>query len=97
MDDSGKMGTAARVFNIVGFAGSLRRDSYNRALLREAVKLAPAALHIAIHELDAIPLYNGDVEAAGAPASVVQLRDAIRNADGLLIATPEYSHGVPVY
>ena len=48
-----------------------------------------------IHELDGIPLYNGDIEAAGAPSSVVQLRDAIRQADGLLIATPEYNHGVP--
>jgi chromate reductase len=48
-----------------------------------------------IHELDGIPLYNADVEAAGAPPSVVQLRDAVRQVDGLLIATPEYNHGVP--
>jgi chromate reductase, NAD(P)H dehydrogenase (quinone) len=95
MDDSGSVATVARVFNVVGFAGSLRRGSYNRALLRAAAELAPSALHIVIHELDGIPLYNGDVEAAGAPASVVQLRDAIRKADGLLIATPEYNHGVP--
>ena len=95
MDDSGSVATIARVFNVVGFAGSLRRDSYNRALLRAATELAPSALHIVIHELDGIPLYNGDIEAAGAPRSVVQLRDAIRQADGLLIATPEYNHGVP--
>ena len=95
MDDSGTMVTAARVFNVVGFAGSLRRGSYNRALLRAATELAPSSLHILIHELDGIPLYNGDIEAAGAPPSVVQLRDAIRQADGLLIATPEYNHGVP--
>jgi chromate reductase len=95
MDDSGTMATVARVFNVVGFAGSLRRGSYNRALLRVATELAPPALHIEIHELDGIPLYNGDIEAAGVPESVVQLRDAIRKADGLLIATPEYNHGVP--
>jgi chromate reductase len=95
MDDSGTMGTGARVFNVVGFAGSLRRASYNRALLRAATELAPPTLHIDIHELDGIPLYNGDIEAAGAPPSVAQLRDAIRQADGLLIATPEYNHGVP--
>src|SRR5580765_2995167 len=95
MDDSGNVATIARVFNVVGFAGSLRRDSYNRALLRAATELAPPALHIVIHELDGIPLYNGDIEAAGAPRSVVQLRDAIRQADGLLIATSEYNHGVP--
>jgi chromate reductase len=95
MVDSGTLGVAARVFNVVGFAGSLRRDSYDRALLRAATELAPLGLRIAIHELDGIPLYNGDIEAAGAPPSVVQLRDAIRQADGLLIATPEYNHGVP--
>jgi chromate reductase, NAD(P)H dehydrogenase (quinone) len=89
------MATVASVFNVVGFAGSLRRGSYNRALLRAATEVAPPALHIAIHELDGIPLYNGDIEAAGAPPSVVRLRDAIRQADGLLIATPEYNHGVP--
>ena len=95
MDKSGTMPTVARVFNVVGFAGSLRRGSYNRALLRAATELAPSGLHIAIHELDEIPLYNGDVEAVGAPPSVVELRDSIRQADGLLIATPEYNHGVP--
>jgi chromate reductase len=95
MNESGTMAMVARVFNVVGFAGSLRRDSYNRVLLRTATELAPSALHIAIHELDEIPLYNGDTEAVGVPPSVLQLRDAIRQADGLLIATPEYNHGVP--
>lgn len=95
MNESGTMASVPRVFNVVGFAGSLRRGSYNRALLRAATELAPSALHVVIHELDEIPLYNGDVEAVGFPPSVVQLRDAIRQADGLLIATPEYNHGVP--
>ena len=95
MGDSRKVAAVASVFNVVGFAGSLRRGSYNRALLRAATELAPSALHIVIHELDGIPLYNGDIEAAGTPPSVVQLRDAIRQADGVLIATPEYNHGVP--
>ena len=85
----------APVFNVVAFAGSLRRGSYNRALLREAKELAPPMLHIVIHELDGIPLYNDDIEAAGAPPSVVQLRRAVRESDALLIATPEYNHGVP--
>jgi chromate reductase len=95
MADSRTVATVASVFNVVGFAGSLRRGSYNRALLRAAAELAPPALHIVIHELDRIPLYNGDLEADSAPPSVVQLRDSIRQADGLLIATPEYNHGVP--
>lgn len=51
MDASGTMATVARVFNVVGFAGSLRRGSYNRALLRAATELAPSALHIVIHGL----------------------------------------------
>ena len=95
MAETGTMPTVAHVFNVVGFAGSLRRGSYNRALLRAAMELALPTLHIVIHQLDGIPLHNGDIEAAGAPPSVVQLRDAVRQADGLLIATPEYNHGVP--
>jgi len=86
MGDPGITPNVARVFGVVGCAGSLRRGSYNRALLRAATELAPPALGIVIHELDGIPLYNGDIDAAGAPQSVVQLRDAIRKADGLLIA-----------
>jgi chromate reductase, NAD(P)H dehydrogenase (quinone) len=85
----------APVFNVVGFAGSLRSGSYNRALLRTAKDLAPPSLQIMICELDGIPLYNDDIEAAGAPPSVVRLREAVRESDALLIATPEYNHGVP--
>jgi len=85
----------APMFNVVGFAGSLRSGSYNRALLRTAKDLAPLSLQIMICELDGIPLYNEDVEAAGAPPSVVRLREAVRESDALLIATPEYNHGVP--
>ena len=95
MEDFGTVATFGREFNVAGLAGSLRRGSYNRALLRAATELAPPALHIVIQELDGIPLYNADIEAAGAPESVVQLRDVIRKADGLLIATPEYNYGVP--
>ena len=85
----------APMFNVVGFVGSLRSGSYNRALLRTARDLAPLSLQITICELDGIPLYNEDVEAAGAPPSVVRLREAVRGSDALLIATPEYNHGVP--
>ena len=65
MEDSGRVAAVARAFNVVGFAGSLRRGSCNRALLRAATELAPSALRIVIHELDGIPLYNGDIEAVG--------------------------------
>jgi chromate reductase, NAD(P)H dehydrogenase (quinone) len=95
MTDHATASGEARVYTVVGFAGSLRRGSYNRALLRAAIELAPPQLHIETRELDAVPLYNADVEAAGVPPGVEELRAAVRQADALLIATPEYNHGVP--
>ena len=80
---------------VIGIAGSLRKASYNRSLLRAAQQVAPERLRIEVHELDAVPLYNEDVEAAGVPPGVAELRQAIADADGLLIATPEYNNGIP--
>lgn len=80
---------------ILGVAGSLRRGSLNRALLRAAIKLAPAGLTIDAFDLADVPLYNGDVEAAGDPAGVTAFKSAIRAADAVLFVTPEYNHGVP--
>ncbi|GAM98597.1 NADPH:quinone oxidoreductase [alpha proteobacterium U9-1i] len=81
--------------NVLGIAGSLRKGSLNRALLRTTQKLAPDGMRIAIHDLDDVPLYNGDVEGAGDPPGVVAFKDAIRAADAVLMVTPEYNHGVP--
>jgi len=80
--------------HIVAFAGSLRRNSYNRALLRAAVTVAPPGMRIEILDLADIPLFNADVEAVGDPAPVATLKSAIAAADGILLATPEYLHGV---
>lgn len=80
---------------ILGFAGSLRRASYNRALLEAARQSAPEDMAIEVFDLAAIPLYNGDVEAEGLPEGVRQFKQAIAGADGVLMATPEYNHGVP--
>jgi chromate reductase, NAD(P)H dehydrogenase (quinone) len=80
---------------VLGIAGSLRAASYNRALLRAAQELAPEGMAIRIFELAAIPSYDGDLEARGDPASVVELKQSIRDADALLIATPEYNYGIP--
>ena len=81
---------------ICGIAGSLRAGSYNRALLRAARDLAPDSIKIRIfHRVGEIPLFNQDVEAEGDPEPVSSLKDAIRSADGLLLVTPEYNHGVP--
>ncbi|MCR5879309.1 NADPH-dependent FMN reductase [Phenylobacterium sp. J367] len=86
---------AAETLKILGFAGSLRKGSYNRALIRAAQALAPDGLVIDVHEIDDVPLYNGDVEAEGDPPGVAAFKRAIGAADGVLIATPEYNHGVP--
>ncbi len=80
---------------LVALSGSLRRASLNTALLRAAAGLAPDGVQIALHTLHGIPLYDGDVEAAGIPEAVTTLREAIRAADGLLIATPEYNNSIP--
>ena len=81
---------------IRGIPGSLRRASFNRALLRAAIELAPAGMTIEIFEgMADLPLYNADVEAAGDPEPVTTWKAAIARADALLIATPEYNHGVP--
>jgi len=79
-----------------GLAGSLRKASYNRALLRAALSVAPPGLDIEIFDrLDEIPPYNADVEAAGDPEPVTALKAAIGAADALLVVTPEYNYGVP--
>lgn len=80
---------------ILAFAGSLRRASYNRALLAAAQDLVPAGMRIEIFDLAQIPLYNADIEAQGDPEPVVGFKRAIGAADAVLIATPEYNHGVP--
>jgi chromate reductase, NAD(P)H dehydrogenase (quinone) len=79
---------------ILGLAGSLRRDSYNRALLRAAVDLSPAGVEITtFDQLGALPFYDGDVEALGEPPAVRRLRSAIATADAILLVTPEYNDG----
>jgi chromate reductase len=92
---TGKDGEGVVEMRILGFAGSLRRKSYNRGLIRAAAELAPAGLVVDIVDLAGIPFYNQDVEDAGEPGSVVAFKTAIARADALLVATPEYNHGVP--
>lgn len=81
---------------IVGISGSLRRGSYNSALLRAAAASMPGGAALVIGSMAGIPLYDGDDEAAnGVPPPVAALKDAIAAADGLLLATPEYNNSVP--
>ena len=81
-------------FKILGIAGSLRKASWNRGLIRAAAEGAPDGIEIVTLDLDLVPPYSQDVEDAGDPSSVVALKDVIRLADALLIATPEYNNGM---
>jgi NAD(P)H-dependent FMN reductase len=81
---------------LIGISGSLRQGSYNSALLRAAVALAPDGVDLAVESIRAIPLYDGDVEAdQGIPPAVAALKDAIAASDGLLLVTPEYNNSIP--
>jgi chromate reductase, NAD(P)H dehydrogenase (quinone) len=82
-------------FRVVGIAGSLRRASYNRALLCAAQQLAPPSLRIEVEELDDVPMFNADLDETAPPEAVTRLRLSVLAADGLLLVTPEYNHGVP--
>ncbi len=79
---------------ILGIAGSLRRESYNRAALRAATELAPEGATIETFELDGIPGFNQD-EERNPPAKVVELKKRIREADAILFVTPEYNYSIP--
>jgi chromate reductase, NAD(P)H dehydrogenase (quinone) len=81
---------------VLGISGSLRRESHNSALLRAAAERLPAGVELAPYRrLAEIPPYDEDAEMRGVPESVRELREAIRDADAVLIATPEYNHSVP--
>jgi chromate reductase len=80
---------------VLGITGSLRRDSYNHALLREAAERLPAGAELVeFEQLREIPPYDADLEAE-TPAAVAELRQAMREADAVLVATPEYNHSIP--
>jgi chromate reductase len=79
----------------LGIAGSLRRASINRGLIRAAIEFAPEGTRVISFDLDDIPLFNADIEEDGDPTAVAELKRAIAAADALLIATPEYNHCVP--
>lgn len=87
LDDNGR-------FALLGISGSLRRGSYNRALLEAARELTPPDVEVRIFDLAEVPLYNGDVEANGDPRAVRELKRQIATADALLLATPEYNGAI---
>jgi chromate reductase len=83
-----------RTVNIIGFAGSLRKGSYNRALVRAALELLPEDARLEIFDLDGIPPFNQDLENQPSE-KVKEFKAKIRAADAILIATPEYNYSIP--
>jgi chromate reductase len=81
--------------HLLGISGSLRRDSYNTALLHACRELLPAGCTLEVASLETVPLYNEDVRAAGYPPPVQHLREQIAKADGVILATPEYNYSIP--
>ncbi len=80
---------------LLGFAGSLRRNSYNKALLNAAYSVMPDGMEMETFDLIDIPLFNQDVEVQGIPEPVLAFRQAMFAADALLISTPEYNWSIP--
>ena len=79
---------------ILAFAGSLRKGSFNKALIQAAVYVAPSNVEIEVFDLEGIPPFNQDLEN-NPPPKVAEFKDKIRTADALLIATPEYNYSIP--
>ena len=79
---------------ILGFAGSLRKGSYNKALLRTALQLLPKDAKLEIFDIEGIPLFNQDMEKQ-MPEKVKEFKAKIKGADAILVATPEYNYSMP--
>lgn len=81
---------------LAAISGSLRKKSFNTALLHTAVELAPQGVEIVAETIHGVPLYDADVEASeGIPPKVALLKDLIAGADGLILFTPEYNNSMP--
>src|ERR1700712_2006800 len=83
-----------RPIHVIGISGSLRRASWNTGFRRAAGEVLPEGMSLEIADLSAIPLYNQDLDAPEGPAAVIQLKERIRAADAMLIATPEYNYSI---
>lgn len=81
-------------FKLVAVSGSLRKASYNTALLHSIIELARGRFDISIHSIE-LPLYNDDLIDPDEPEAVIAFKRAVREADGFLVVTPEYNHSTP--
>ena len=79
---------------LLALSGSLRQHSHNTALLRALAAAIEGKADLTLHPLGSVPLYDQDADAGGPPGAVAALRAAIATADGLVIASPEYNHGM---
>ena len=84
-----------KTINIIGFTGSLRLHSYNKAALRAAKKLLPEGATLDIVDLSDIPFFNEDLEVEGIPQAVLDFKKKLSTADAILISTPEYNYSIP--
>jgi chromate reductase len=89
-----KRSIMSKPITILGFAGSLRKESYNKALLRAAMKLTPKNAKLEVFDLEGIPPFNQDLEER-VPERVKEFKARIKAADAILIATPEYNYSIP--
>jgi chromate reductase, NAD(P)H dehydrogenase (quinone) len=81
---------------ILGISGSLRRGSHNTSLLRAAAKSLPSGVELEVYDgLADLPHYDADLDVDPAPEAAARLRDAIAQADGVLISTPEFNGSIP--
>ncbi len=89
--NKGQMKNKAR---LLGISGSIRRDSFNTAILNNVASIIEDQATLTLFPLNEIPLYNQDLDGSSTPSSVSSMREAIGEADGVIIATPEYNHGM---
>jgi chromate reductase, NAD(P)H dehydrogenase (quinone) len=81
-------------FNILGIVGSLRRMSYNKGLMRAAQELVPGGVSLTVADISKLPLFNEDLES-DVPNEIQTLKKQIKEANAILIATPEYNYSIP--
>ncbi|MBD9405772.1 NAD(P)H-dependent oxidoreductase [Acidovorax sp. ACV02] len=84
-----------RPIRLLAISGSLRRASHSTAVLRSLQPLLPSGTTLELFPLDEIPMYNADLDGERPPPPVVQLKNAIERADGLVLCSPEYNYGIP--
>jgi NAD(P)H-dependent FMN reductase len=84
-----------RPLRLLGISGSLRRNASNTAMLRAMAALAPEDVEVVLHDIGTLPLFNPDNESDPSIEPVLLYRAALNEADGVLISTPEYAHGIP--